>query len=92
VLRLDARCAPIPQSLFPHSTHALGVAHAVELTRSLGELPDELIIYGMQGAIFAAGVALSAPVAGAMDETLQCVRQEVMHLHERTADKLRRLG
>jgi hydrogenase maturation protease len=80
VLRLDSRREPIPARVFSHSTHAFGVAEAVELGRALGELPDELIIYGVQGTDFAPGTALSAPVAGALDEALRRVRQEITQL------------
>jgi hydrogenase maturation protease len=82
VLRLDAHSEPIPVRLFSHSTHAFGVAEAVELARALGELPDQLIIYGVQGADFAPGTVLSAPVAGAIDEVLRCIWQEVAQLRE----------
>lgn len=82
LLRLDVRREPLPGHYFAHSSHAFGIAQTVELARALGELPDELIIYGVQGADFALGTALSAPVAAAMDVALQLIRQDVARLRE----------
>jgi hydrogenase maturation protease len=67
VHRLDALATPLPRALFATSTHALGVAEAVELARALGRLPPSLSVYGIEGMSFAAGLGLSAPVAAAVD-------------------------
>jgi hydrogenase maturation protease len=83
LLRLDARREPMPVRLFSHSTHAFGVAEAVELGRALGELPDQLIIFGMQGGDFTPSAAISPAVAIAMDEALCRVRQELAHMRHR---------
>jgi hydrogenase maturation protease len=82
LLRLDTRHDPVPAQLFTCSTHAFGLAEAVALARTLGELPDALIIVGVQGCDFADGSCLSAPVAAAMDEALRRVREEVTRLRE----------
>jgi len=60
--RLDARAAPVPTGFFHYSTHAFSVAEAVELARSLNQLPAHLIVYGIEGENFAAGVELSCAV------------------------------
>ena len=60
VHRFEARAGPLPREVLrPTSTHALGPAEAVELARALGRLPPRLIIYGIEGAAFGAGAALS---------------------------------
>ena len=60
VHRFEAQAGPLPVELLrPASTHALGPAAAVELARALGQLPPRLIVYGIEGAAFAAGAALS---------------------------------
>ena len=60
------------------STHALGLAEAVELARSLGRLPQRVVVYGIEGESFAFGKGLSAAVAAAADrvteEVLACTR------------------
>src|SRR5215207_5591238 len=49
------------------STHAFGVADAIELARTLGRLPARLEIYTIEGADFTAGAGLSPPVAAAVN-------------------------
>ncbi len=80
--RIDARRQSVSQELFPFSTHALGLAHAVELARSLGKLPINIIIYGIEGEQFAAGSSLSPEVQEALNEVLQLVTGEVFSLSD----------
>jgi len=75
--RLDANCGPIPSRFFHYSTHAFGLAEAVELARVLNQLPPRLILYGIEGKDFGAGEGLSPEVAAAMDELLSGLRQEI---------------
>ncbi len=63
--RLDARAEAIPAEFFHYSTHRFGLAEAVETARALGLLPARLIIYGIEGSDFGAGLGLSAPVPAA---------------------------
>jgi len=60
--RLDAVSQTIPSDFFHYSTHAFSLAEAVELARRLGRLPDELLIFGIEGSDFGAGQGLSEPV------------------------------
>ena len=60
VFRADL--APIPATLCS-STHAFGVADAIELSRALGRLPRRLDVYAVEGADFALGASLSPAVA-----------------------------
>jgi hydrogenase maturation protease len=66
------------------STHGLGVAEAVALARTLGRLPRRLIIIGVEGARFDAGVELSPEVERALDEAVRLGMEEVANVH-RTA-------
>ena len=66
--RLDAKTRPLPKDAFRCSTHAFGVAEAIELSRAMGGLPRSLIVYGIEGKTFAAGVRLSPEVEGAVGE------------------------
>jgi hydrogenase maturation protease len=64
----DASSAPLPAALFgASSTHALGLAEALELARSLGRLPGRVQVYGVEGESFAFGRGLSGEVAAAAD-------------------------
>ncbi|MFO0573405.1 MAG: hydrogenase maturation protease [Polyangia bacterium] len=59
VLRLDGCRDPLP-SHPARSTHALGLAQAVELGRALGALPARLTVYAIGAADFGHGEGLSA--------------------------------
>jgi hydrogenase maturation protease len=45
--------------------HLLGLGEAIDLARALGELPEELMVFGIEGADFDLGEGLSDAVAAA---------------------------
>ncbi len=57
--QLDASEQKIPSDLFYYSTHAFGVAEAIETARALKRLPSEIHIYGIEGSNFAMGSEIS---------------------------------
>ena len=65
--RFDVSRTELPRGLFHYSSHLFGVAEAVELARQLGRLPERLVVYGIEGAVFAYGEGLSAAVAAAVE-------------------------
>ncbi len=71
VHRLEAHRQPLPASLFHGSTHAFSLAQAVELSRALGTLPPEVLIYGVEGTDFDHGMGLSPPVAAAVETVVR---------------------
>ncbi len=75
--RLDAREAPLPTGFFHYSTHAFSLAEAVELARSLDQLPPHLVVYGIEGESFAAGVGLSPVVEQAVGVMAMRASEEV---------------
>ena len=74
--RFDANTRPIPKNAFRCSTHAFGVAEAIELSRALDEFPRSLVVYGIEGKNFAAGVGLSPEVEKAACEAVRQVFAE----------------
>ncbi len=64
--RFEGHRQPLPAACFAHSTHHWGLAEAVEMSRVLGQLPGTLVVYGIEGASFAMGDALSDPVEAAV--------------------------
>ena len=66
--RLDALESNIPSDFFHYSSHAFGLAEAVEMARSLGRLPSHLLIYGIEGGDYTWGCGLSPDVARAASE------------------------
>ena len=75
--RFDASTKPIPSGFFHYSTHAFSLAEAVELSRALHQLPPHLIVYGIEGSDFAAGVGLSAAVERAAASVISQVVSEL---------------
>ena len=66
--RLDPGRERIPAELARGSTHALGLAEAVELGAALGRLPPRLLVYGIEGASFGAGRGLTPRVEQAVEQ------------------------
>lgn len=73
IFRLDAHTQPIPAAFFHYSTHAFGVAEAIELARALDQLPPKLILYGVEGEDFSAGEGLSTPVQAAIPSVIESI-------------------
>jgi hydrogenase maturation protease len=77
VHRLDASHEPLPVALFRTSTHHLGLPDAVELARTLGRLPARTVVFGVEGASFAAGNQLTPDVEAAVGRVIETVKDEV---------------
>ena len=75
--RIDAQAQPIPTTFFRYSTHAFSVAEAVELARALGALPPRVLIYGVEGAGYTAGVGLSPVVEAAAGAVVKAILAEL---------------
>lgn len=78
--RFDASAGPIAPELFPQSTHAVGVADALELARTLGVLPHKAIVYGVEVSDTGMGHPLSPHVDRALNEVVGRVLKEIDHL------------
>lgn len=77
VRRFDVAIAPLPQETFSLSTHGLGLAEAIQLASALGQLPDRCIVYAIEAESFEPGAPLSSPVAAAITEVGNRVREEI---------------
>lgn len=77
VSRMDASLEALPSDFFHMSTHAFSVAEAIEMARSLGQLPDTVIVYGIQGASFEHGEGLSPAAQQGAAEAVQRIRDEI---------------
>lgn len=58
---------PIPAEFCRHSTHGFGVAEAIELERTINQLPRNLTFYGIEVENCRTGVGLSPEVKLAAD-------------------------
>ena len=75
--RFDVHTQTIPTKFFHYSTHAFGVAEAIELARALKQLPKNLIVYGIEGKCFEAGIGISLEVEKAVEEVMMRVKQDI---------------
>ncbi len=71
--QLDAQSGALSPGLFALSTHAFSVVEAIELARALGNLPQRLMIYGIEGKKFVAGLGLSPEVERASHKAVERV-------------------
>ncbi len=75
--RFEVGDQPLPAELFRPSSHALGVAEAVELARELNRLPDRLVVYGIEGESFDIGEGLTPVVQNAVAQLVMELYREL---------------
>ena len=75
--RFEAAGQPLPALFSGSSTHAFGLAEAVELARQLDRLPPSLVIYGVEGKSFTPGEGLSPEVEAAVPGVIQQITQDI---------------
>jgi hydrogenase maturation protease len=92
IYRFDAHAQPIPASLSFLSTHAFGLAEAIELARALHLLPQYLVVYAIEGQNFTIGTGLSQDVEKAVQEVVEQVTREVQALSLLQERSMKRLG
>lgn len=73
VRALDAARAPLPATFTGTSTHAFGLAGAIELARAMGRLPERLVVVGIAGERFEAGARPGAAVSAALEPAAEQV-------------------
>jgi len=59
------------------STHGLGIAEAVELSRTLGQLPARLRVYGIEGREFGVSSEISPDVMRAIEIAVGRIESEI---------------
>lgn len=74
----DATDEPLPSDFDAISSHGFGVPAAVELARSLGRLPNRLVVVGIAGSEFE-GSGLSPMVEAVITDAVQVVMEVVGH-------------
>lgn len=76
VRRFDAVKETLHHGVFRYSSHLFGLAEAVEMSRTLETLPQEMIIYGIEGEEFTFGADRSPEVEKVLAEVEAAVRKE----------------
>jgi hydrogenase maturation protease len=75
----DVAQADLPNSLAA-STHGFGLAEAIALARSLGQLPARLRVYGIEAGKFGFGSGLSPEVAAVIEQAARQIAAECKRL------------
>jgi hydrogenase maturation protease len=75
--RVDAGAGPLPRELRLASTHAMGVADALELGRAVGRAPHRVVVLGLEGARFGMGDEMSPEVAAGLDRLVAAALAEL---------------
>jgi len=78
IMVLDAATQPIPDDAGAVTSHGMGLGASVALARSLGRLPDRLMLVGVSATDFE-GRGLSKPVADAVSDAVEIVIGMVKH-------------
>jgi hydrogenase maturation protease len=78
--RFDATSQRLPATLSLHSSHAFGVAEAIELARVLRRLPPRLIVYAIEGSDFRAGTGVSAAAQAGVPALVDRVMADIRDL------------
>jgi hydrogenase maturation protease len=77
VHRFEPTEEPLPAEFFRPSTHAMGLAEAVELGRELNRLPRRLVVYGIEGENFEAGEGLTPVVQDVVADLVMDLYREL---------------
>jgi hydrogenase maturation protease len=80
IYKIDARNEKIPSKFFHYSTHAFSIAEAIELARITNAIPPKLIVYGIEGANFMAGITISPVVKAAAEKLCEQIIQDVQSM------------
>lgn len=67
----DLNSEKLPASFAKPTTHAFGIAEAVEFARVLGKLPEHIAFYGIEGQSYGSTDQLSDAVRRAADALLK---------------------
>jgi hydrogenase maturation protease len=75
--RFEATAQAIPFDRFKYSSHAFGLAEAIELGKALGKLPQKVIVYGIEGSNFGRGERITDPVMNGVAQVVSRVQHEM---------------
>lgn len=73
--QFDLKVEKLPANFAKPTSHATGVAEAVEFARVLGKLPDKTEFIGVEGNDYSSGEQLSAEVKKAMQEVVRIIKR-----------------
>jgi hydrogenase maturation protease len=80
ISRIDLNEMTIPKNMRLFTTHAFGVAQAVELARGIGSMPAKIILFGIEGKNFSLGFSVSSEVRSSMKRFEQMIIDELNYI------------
>jgi hydrogenase maturation protease len=80
LFQVAAHDSPLPGRFFTYSTHAFGVAQALELARALDELPPSCIVFGIEGASFDFGLDVTPEVETTAEALVPLIVRKIEEL------------
>ena len=89
VYRIDLAEEALPPELSFTSSHAFGLAEAIELARVLELAPKQIVVYAIEGACFDTGAPFTPEVLSAASEVADCIAGEVCHILNATSGRTR---
>ncbi len=80
IRRIDLATQALPHGGNKGSSHAIGLAEAIAITRALSQAAPRVIVYAVEGAGFDLGAPVTEPVAAAAARVTECILAEVAAL------------
>ena len=77
VHRVEAADGALPRDLRLASSHAFGIAEALDLARALGKAPGRVVVVGIEGRAFGMGDPVSPEVEAALGHAADLVGAEL---------------
>jgi hydrogenase maturation protease len=77
VYRVDVSTRSLLTHFCRSSSHAFGLAEAIEMARELRQLPRSLILFGIEGEAFGYGFDLSESVGKSIPELIRKIEKEL---------------
>lgn len=85
--RIDLAGDALPRDLCFTSSHALGLAEAIALARTLGRAPSRILVYAIEGGRFDCGASLTPAVAAAAGIVADRVVADLARLQDSSEDR-----
>lgn len=85
--RLEAGSSSLASNFYKFSTHQFSIPQAIYLSASLGRLPENLVIFGIEGASFNTADGLSREVENALNNIEHLVQEEIINFQRKEKGK-----
>ncbi len=77
IFKIDAINEIVQTKFFHYSSHAFSVAEAIKLAKEMKMLPPRLLLYGIEGSNFKAGLEISHTVQESAKQIIEQILNEI---------------